>query len=108
MPHVFNFPEIAEKKYRFMAKAVQEKKDMNGEKQRFGGWIRMCGKESSNKAHKCALPFPKRLWKKRTVAMHGVKSSIQIGVLLPLWIESKTILNKQKWKHVAIVLACHV
>lgn len=44
-----------------MAKAVQEKKGMDGEKQGFEEWIRMRGRENSNKAHKCALPFPKRL-----------------------------------------------
>lgn len=73
---MFSFPGIAKKKYRFMAKAVQEKKKMDGERKGFGEWIRMRGRESSNKAHKCALPFPKRLWKKRTVAMHGVKSHV--------------------------------
>lgn len=49
MPHVFNFPEIAKKKYGFMAKAVQEKKRMNGEKQRFGECIECVRKKVQTK-----------------------------------------------------------
>lgn len=74
------------------------------------GWIRMYGRESLNKESKCALPFPKRLWQKRTVAVQGVKSHIvsKLVFSFPLWTEKKAVLNKEKWKYVAVALVCHV